>query len=187
MRHPIWPAPSEEELAETRRCGPLLGGLFGRGGPFARARGARMFDAGALRLVTLGYIAEQPRHGYDIIKGLSASFQGAYRPSPGSIYPILRMLEDAGLVSSQSHGPKRLFTITEAGRAYLDEQRAELDKIKAQVAAAAAPMGEAGVGEAIQALRSALFEKMRQGGFNEARARQLRDLLHKTREEIEKL
>jgi len=187
MRHRFFGSGNDETDDAGRRCGPRFAGLFGHAGPFARARGARMFDAGALRLVTLGFIAEQPRHGYDIIKGLSASFQGAYRPSPGSIYPILRMLEDAGLVSSQSHGPKRLFTITEAGRAYLDEQRAELDKIKAQVAAAAAPMGEAGVGEAIQALRSALFEKMRQGGFNEARARQLRDLLHKTREEIEKL
>ena len=187
MRHPIWPAPSEEELAETRRCGPLLGGLFGRGGPFARARGARMFDAGALRLVTLGYIAEQPRHGYDIIKGLAAQFQGAYRPSPGSIYPMLRLLEEAGLVSSQSRGPKRLFTITEAGLAYLHEQRDELAKIRAQLAAAAAPIGESGVGAAIHALRATLFEKMRQGRLDEAQAQKLRDVLLRTRDEIEKL
>ena len=102
MRHRFFGSGNDETDDAGRRCGPRFAGLFGHAGPFARARGARMFDAGALRLVTLGFIAEQPRHGYDIIKGLSASFQGAYRPSPGSIYPILRMLEDAGLVSSQS-------------------------------------------------------------------------------------
>lgn len=177
----------DNESEGGRRCGPHFAGLFGQGGPFARARGSRMFDSGALRLVTLGLIADAPQHGYDIIKGLSDRFQGAYRPSPGAIYPLLRMLEEAGLVSSQSHGPKRLFTITDAGRAYLDEQRSELEKIKAQVEAAAAPMGEAGVGQAIQALRATLFEKMRQGGFDDAQARRLRDLLQKTREEIEKL
>jgi DNA-binding PadR family transcriptional regulator len=48
-----------------------------------------MFDSGALRLVVLGLIAAQPRHGYDIIRLLKARFQGSYSPSPGSIYPIL--------------------------------------------------------------------------------------------------
>ena len=85
------------------------GGPFGRhrGGPFG-GRGPRMFDPGALRLVVLGLIAEEPRHGYDIIKALEAKFQGAYSPSPGAIYPMLQMLEEADLVSSQVDGNKRL-------------------------------------------------------------------------------
>src|SRR5690606_14355271 len=68
------------------------GGPFGRnrGGPFGGRRGPRMFDSGALRLVVLGLIAEEPRHGYDIIKALEAKFQGAYSPSPGAIYPMLQ-------------------------------------------------------------------------------------------------
>ena len=172
--------------AKEGRCGPKFG-LFGRGGPFARARGARMFDSGALRLVTLGFIAEEPRHGYDIIKGLKARFQGAYSPSPGAIYPMLRLLEEAGLVSSQSYGPRRLFTITEAGKAYIEEQRAELERIKAQVEAAAAPIGESAIGEAIQALRATLFEKMRRGALTEDQARKLREVLQKARAEIEKI
>jgi len=186
MRHRFFGS-NDNSGGEAGVCRPSFAGLFGHGGPFTRARGARMFDSGALRLVTLGFIAEQPRHGYDIIKGLADRFQGAYRPSPGAIYPILRMLEEAGLVSSQSHGPKRLFTITERGRAYLEEQSEELRNIRAQVEAAAAPIGEAGVGEAIQALRAMLFEKMRQGGFDEAQAKQLREILLETRERIEKL
>ena len=61
-----------------------------------------MFDPGALRLVVLGLIAEEPRSGYDIIKALEAKFQGAYSPSPGAIYPMLQMLEEADLVTSQA-------------------------------------------------------------------------------------
>ena len=78
-----------------------------------------MFDAGALRLVVLGLIAEEPRHGYDIIKALEAKFQGAYSPSPGAIYPMLQMLEEADLVVSEADGNKRRYAITEQGKAYL--------------------------------------------------------------------
>ena len=87
------------------------GGPFGRnrGGPFGGRRGPRMFDSGALRLVVLGLIAEEPRHGYDIIKALEAEFQGAYSPSPGAIYPMLQMMEEADLVTSTTTGNKRLF------------------------------------------------------------------------------
>ena len=186
MRPPNFPSDAEDE-ASSGRCGPKFGRLFGAGGPFARARGARMFDAGALRLVTLGFIAEAPRHGYDVIKELEARFQGAYSPSPGAIYPMLRLLEEAGLVSSQSRGPRRLITITEAGRAYLEDQRVELEKIKAQVEAAAAPIGGSGVGEAIRAFRATLFDKMRQRALSDEQARKLTELLRKTRDEIEKI
>src|SRR5215212_1448786 len=94
------------------------GGPFGRhrGGPFGGRRGSRMFDQGALRLVVLGLIAEEPRHGYDVIKALEERFAGTYSPSPGSIYPMLQMLEEADLVSSVMSGNKRLFSITDAGR-----------------------------------------------------------------------
>jgi len=176
----------DDETSEGGRCGPRFG-LFGRGGPFARRRGARMFDAGALRLVTLGFIAEEPRHGYDIIKGLHRQFQGAYSPSPGAIYPMLRLLEEAGLVFSHSSGPKRLFTITDAGRAYLAEQREELERIRAQIKAAATPIGDSAIGEAIQAFRATLFDKMRGGALTDEQARKLRAALDKAREEISKI
>src|SRR5215475_3864722 len=96
------------------------GGPFGRhrGGPFG-GRGPRMFDQGALRLVVLGLIEEEPRHGYDIIKALETRFEGAYSPSPGAIYPMLQMLEEADLVTASTVGSKRVFAISEAGRAYL--------------------------------------------------------------------
>ena len=188
MRPPFRPGPPGDTA--TTGCGPpAFRGLFGRhrGGPFERWRGPRMFDSGALRLVVLGLIAEEPRHGYDIIRGLKARFQGSYSPSPGSIYPILQMLAEAGLVSSSAHGPRRLFTITDAGKAYLAEQRAELDAINAQLDEAAAPIGDTAIGEAIHDFRSALFAKMRKGALNAEQAGRLRVVLERARREIEEL
>ena len=172
---------------DDARLGP---GLFGRHrhGPFGgRRRSARMFDSGALRLVVLGLIAEAPRHGYEIIQGLAARFQGSYSPSPGAIYPMLRMLAEAGLVTSSSWGPKRSFEITGAGRAYLAEHAAELEAINAQIKAAAAPIGDSGIGDAIHDFRTALFGKMRRGELTDAQARALKEVLRKAREEIDKI
>jgi len=165
-------------------------GLFGRHhhGPFGgRRRGARMFDSGALRLVVLGLIAEAPRHGYDIIHSLRARFQGSYSPSPGAIYPMLRLLSEAGLVTSTSWGPKRRFEITDQGRAYLAEHADELEKINAQIKDSAAPMLQSAIGEAIQAFRATLIAKMRQGSLSAEQAEKLKDVLVKARDEIERI
>ena len=120
-------------LVDVGAAADPLAAVRGRGGPFGRhrggpfgGRGPRMFDPGALRLVVLGLIAEEPRHGYDIIKALEAKFQGAYSPSPGAIYPMLQMLEEADLVVSETNGNKRLYSITEQGNAYLAEHADEL-------------------------------------------------------------
>jgi DNA-binding PadR family transcriptional regulator len=164
------------------------GGPFGRhrGGPFG-GRGPRMFDSGALRLVVLGLIADEPRHGYDIIKALEARFQGAYSPSPGAIYPMLQMLEEADLVASVTTGNKRLYSITEAGRAYLDENRAELDKINAQLDQASGDIRQSAIGEELHALRAALHGKLRSGSLTAEQSDKLRELLQKLRQEIEEL
>ena len=165
------------------------GGPFGgrRGGPFGGGRGRRMFDAGALRLVVLGLIAEEPRHGYDIIKALEAKFQGAYSPSPGAIYPMLQMLEEADLVVSQADGNKRLFSITEQGRAYLDENRADLDRITDQVQHVAGRMGGAAIGEELRALHWEIRSKLRGGGWSAEQAQKARDILRTARRELEVL
>ncbi|MBL8581112.1 MAG: PadR family transcriptional regulator [Rhizobiaceae bacterium] len=164
------------------------GGPFGRhrGGPF-RGRGPRMFDPGALRLVVLGLIAEEPRHGYDIIKALEARFQGAYSPSPGAIYPMLQMLEEADLVASQANGNKRLYSITDAGRAYLEEHAAELKRINAQIDEASTEADGASLGEELRALRDVLFGTMRRGKLDADEARKAREILRRARSELEKL
>jgi len=94
-----------------------------------------MFDSGALRLVVLGLIAEEPRHGYDIIKALEERTGGFYSPSPGVIYPTLTFLEEAGYVTAQTEGAKKLYTITEEGRAHLEENRDFVDAVLEKMAA----------------------------------------------------
>jgi DNA-binding PadR family transcriptional regulator len=99
-----------------------FGGKHGMGGgDFVRL--GRMLVQGDLRLIALGLIAEQPRHGYDIIKQLENKTAGWYSPSPGIVYPCLTYLEEAGHLTSQADGAKKLYTITDAGRAYLEENR----------------------------------------------------------------
>ena len=124
-----------------------------------------MFDAGALRLVVLGLIAEEPRHGYDIIKALEAKFQGAYSPSPGAIYPMLQMLEEADLVVSEADGNKRRYSITEQGKAYLEEHAEELARINAQIDEASAETSGISLGDEVRALTKALFLRLRSGSL----------------------
>lgn len=170
------------------------GGRHGRGGPFGRhrggpfgGRGPRMFDPGALRLVVLGLIAEEPRHGYDIIKALEAKFQGAYSPSPGAIYPMLQMLEEADLVVSATDGNKRLYSITAQGEAYLAENAAELAKINAQIDEASTQVSGVALGDEVKALNFAVFSRLRSGSFTAEQAAKAREILKQARRDLEDL
>jgi DNA-binding PadR family transcriptional regulator len=87
----------------------------------------RMLAGGDLRLVALYLIDQQPRHGYDLIKAIEEKTAGFYAPSPGTIYPALTFLEEAGYVTSSAEGNKRSYTITEAGRAHLADNRAAVE------------------------------------------------------------
>ena len=174
--------------------GGRFGGRRGRGGPFGRhrggpfgGRGPRMFDPGALRLVVLGLIAEEPRHGYDIIKALEAKFQGSYSPSPGAIYPMLQMLEEADLVVSEANGNKRRYSITEQGKAYLQENADELSRINAQIDEVSAEEGEISLGDEVREVAKAVFMRLRRGQFTPEQARKVRDILRKMRRDIEDL
>ena len=171
-----------------RGPGGMGGGPFGRhrGGPFG-GRGPRMFDPGALRLVVLGLIAEEPRHGYDIIKALEARFQGAYSPSPGAIYPMLQMLEEADLVVARADGNKRLYSITEQGRAYLQDNAEDLARINAQIDEVSAEGSEISLGDEVRDIAKAVFMRLRRGQFTPEQARKAFDILKKVRRDIEDL
>ena len=90
-------------------------------------RPERVFDHGELRLVVLALIAERPRHGYEIIKEIEDRLAGTYTPSPGVIYPTLTMLEELGQATVTENNGKKLYTITEAGTAYLEANKAAVD------------------------------------------------------------
>ena len=112
------------------------GGRHGRGDGDDTMRTGRMLGQGDLRLIALALIAEQPRHGYDIIKVFEEKTAGWYSPSPGIVYPTLTYLEEAGYLTSQADGSKRLYTITAEGRAHLKENRAFADALLGRLAAA---------------------------------------------------
>jgi DNA-binding PadR family transcriptional regulator len=93
-------------------------------------RAERVFDQGDLRFVILKLISESPRHGYEIIKAIEDSVGGAYSPSPGVIYPTLTLLEELGYVTVEAaEGGKKLYNVTDAGRAALEEKKTVVDGI----------------------------------------------------------
>ena len=83
----------------------------------------RLFAQGDLKLLVLALIAEQPRHGYEIIKLIEEKTADWYSPSPGIVYPTLTYLEEAGYVTAATEGSKKLYTITDEGKAHLDANR----------------------------------------------------------------
>ena len=96
--------------------------------------GRRMLAQGDLRLIALALIAEQPRHGYDIMKALEEKTAGWYSPSPGIVYPALTYLEEVGYVTAQAEGAKKLYAITVDGQAHLDENRDLADAVLQRLA-----------------------------------------------------
>ncbi|MEZ4452161.1 MAG: PadR family transcriptional regulator [Nannocystaceae bacterium] len=85
--------------------------------------GGRFFAPGEMRLALLGLLAERPGHGYELMTRLEARCGGAYRASPGTIYPTLQQLEDEGLCTVAATDGKKVHAITDAGRAELDAHR----------------------------------------------------------------
>ncbi len=88
-------------------------------GRFGRGRKARRGD---IRTAALLLLAEEPRNGYQIMQEVQERSEGVWRPSPGSVYPALQQLEDEGLIRSQESDGRKLYVLTDAGIAYLEER-----------------------------------------------------------------
>ncbi len=117
-----------------RHFGGGGGGRHGMGGG-DMMRAGRMLATGDLRLIALALIAQQPRHGYEIIKLLEDKTAGWYSPSPGIVYPTLTFLEEAGHVTGQADGAKKLYTITDEGKAHLAENQDFVDAVLERMSA----------------------------------------------------
>lgn len=129
------------EFGNAQRAGGFRfggpGGGRGRGELGGGRR--RMFDSGELRLVLLALIADQARHGYDLIRAIEERTGGAYAPSPGVIYPTITLLQDMGHIEEQTgDGARRLFAITADGKLHLDERHNEVGTLFARLDALAA-------------------------------------------------
>ncbi|TAK34296.1 MAG: PadR family transcriptional regulator [Chloroflexota bacterium] len=94
-----------------------------------RARG-KFFERGDMKYMILSLLQDKPKHGYEIIKDLEQQFGGFYSPSPGSIYPTLQMLEDQGYVTSMSQDGKRVYSITDEGRAFLSQREDVFEDVR---------------------------------------------------------
>lgn len=99
-----------------------------------RRHGRRPFDYGELRLLVLAMLAEEPRHGYDLMKAIEERMGGSYSPSPGVIYPTLSWLEDMGYAAVEpSSGGRKLYRVTTEGSAFLDANRAAIDAMTSRL------------------------------------------------------
>jgi len=100
----------------------MRGGPFGGpppGGPFGGGRGRRR--RGEIRTALLILLAEEPRNGYQLMQTIEERSRGAWRPSPGSVYPTLAQLEDEGLIRSLEQDGTKLFELTDQGREYVEQ------------------------------------------------------------------
>ena len=89
----------------------------------------KIFERGDLKFVILRLISQRPMHGYEVMKALEEESKGYYRPSPGSVYPTLQMLEDEGYVTVEEQAGKKIYTITDDGVAYLGENEDVVDEV----------------------------------------------------------
>jgi DNA-binding PadR family transcriptional regulator len=169
-------------------------GRFGRRwgfGGFNQAPGERFFGRGDLKVVILELLRDQPRHGYDIIRALEERMGGSYRPSPGSVYPTLQMLEDLGYVTSTQQEGKKVYAITDEGRRYLADQQPTIDDIRSRIAAgwdAASRPEVADLMHELQQLARALFFQATRGALNNPdRLKQLREIVARARADVDAL
>jgi DNA-binding PadR family transcriptional regulator len=93
----------------------------------------RKLGSADLQLLILALLAEKPHHGYEIIKALDERSNSYYSPSPGMVYPALTYLEEIGHATVEAEGTKKLYSITVAGLAHLDENREAADTLLKQL------------------------------------------------------
>ena len=162
----------------------------GRGGGEGGGR-RRMFDGNELRLILLKLIAEQPRHGYDLIREIEARSGGAYAPSPGVVYPTLTLLDEMELIAVQeSEGAKKQFAITPAGEAHLAERAEEAEGLFARLAAlgdAQARHSGGPIRRAMHNLRNVLGERVASGDGDADMLHQVAEILDEAVRKIERL
>jgi DNA-binding PadR family transcriptional regulator len=164
------------------------------GGPGGRHGGRgrrRMFESGELRLVLLKLIADQPRHGYDLIRAIEELTHGSYAPSPGIVYPTLTLLQDMGLVrESGAEGPRKAFEITPEGEAHLAERPEEVEALFERLSGAGEGKRRAGgrpIQRAVANLLSALWHRVTAEEMGEDRLHEIAAILDEAAQKIERL
>ena len=184
-----WPFTAAEFARRASEFGDRVDEFeFGtRGGRCRR----RMFGSGELRLVLLKLVADEPRHGYELIKAIEELTEGAYAPSPGTIYPTLSLLEDEGAIApAPGDETRKAYQATDAGRSELAERADEVTALFERLSghgthrrAYATPEMFRAVGN----LASVLKNRARSGKLDEDTVHEIVDLVDDLAKKIERL
>lgn len=150
-----------------------------------------MFDGSELRLVLLQLIADEPRHGYDLIRAIEAMTGGAYAPSPGVIYPTITLLDEMGFIQEQhSQGAKKRFAATDQGRARLAEHQEQVDMLIARLRALAERrerVDAAPIRRAMGGLKMAVMERLGGGNAPPAMVHEVAAMIDELAQKVERL
>ena len=167
--------------------GPPGGSGRGRRG----GRRGRMFESGQLRLVLLKLIADEPRHGYDLIRAIEELTGGEYAPSPGVVYPTLTLLQDMGFIEeAPGEGARKPFQVTQEGRAHLEENAGDVEDLLERLDAAGSRRRRSQrpeMGRAVGNLMAALKNRVAQEGWNEELLNEVIDILDDAAQRIERI
>jgi len=163
----------------------------GWGGRGRGRRARRMFEGGELRLVLLKLIADEPRHGYDLIRAIEELTGGEYAPSPGVVYPTLTLLQDMGQVEEAAgEGARKPFQITDEGTAHLAEREDEvealferLSDLKPREEHSAGPA----IGRAVKNLMTALRHRVGRDGLDDELLHEIAAILDEAAQRIERV
>lgn len=149
----------------------------------------RVFERGDLKYVILQLVSERPAHGYEVIRALEERFGGMYTPSAGAVYPTLQMLEDMGYVTSAQQDGRRVYSITDEGRGFLDEQKEVVEGIRKRTSPWWDPQLKAQFHELRHDMRDFVHSFAGRGKhyMSPETIRQVRDVLGRARKEIEEI
>lgn len=178
-----WDSEGEGEGSDEER-GP-------EAGRHRRQRRGRMFGQGELRLALLALIAENPSHGYELIKGIEEMTGGGYAPSPGAVYPTLQLLEDEGAIAeADAEGSKKPYAVTPQGEAELEERKTEVAELMRRLGRQGertTTVRSHDVFRAMGNLGSVLKNRAKAGKLDEATINEIVDMIDEMAKRIERL
>ena len=153
-------------------------------------RRGRMFERGDLKYVILDLLEDGPSHGYAIIRNLEERSRGFYSPSPGTVYPTLQLLEDMEYVTSTQRDGKKVYTITDEGRKFLEENRRSVEDIWGKVGGGWDPQVATELHEIrhdLMGLGKLFGQKMREGRVDGEKLTRVRGVISAAAKEIENI
>ena len=178
--------PTHHAHRDHRDHGDGRDGFEKRPGRERGGRGPRVFAPGDLKLLLLALIAEQPSHGYDLIRQIEGMFDGAYSPSPGVIYPTLTFLEESEMILGDAQGGKKHYVVTRIGEQSLTEQAIALEGVRTRIDVSKRALRghdrPPQIHEAVHNLRHAL--QLHHGRWNAAEIMRVSTLLNDTAKAI---